>query len=94
MPWSAVFGAFFGALPELIKGFGAFQTKHAELRAIALATHQQSAATDDAELARRRAAQEAPTVPNRKPAVPDPAESTPGVSMPVGAKSNPYGEDL
>lgn len=77
MPWSAIIGALVSALPELVNGLSAFKTKHAELRASALATHQQTIAADDAELARRRA-QEAPTAP--------------GVAMAVGAKPDPYGD--
>lgn len=88
MPWTAIVGAVFGALPELIKGLSAFQTKHAELRSIALATHQQTVATDDAVLAARRAAQDAPTAPARRSGTPLPGDSTPGVSLPVAAKSN------
>ena len=88
MPWTAIVGAFFGALPELIKGLSAFQTKHAELRSIALATHQQTVAADNAELARRQA-QEAPTAPVRRGSVVVPT----GEATPTTAKPNPYGTE-
>jgi hypothetical protein len=85
--------AFIGALPSLVEGLAAFNEKRAELMALEPSTHQQTIADDDAELARRRSAQEAPTAPQRRP-VPVPADSSPAVvvtTLPVAAKSNPYG---
>ena len=77
MPWSAIISAFVGALPSLVNGLSAFSAKHAELRSLALTTHQQTIADDDAELARRKL-HEAPTAPVRKSssAVPDSLSGT------------------
>lgn len=90
MPWAAIIGAFVSALPSLVGGLSAFTAKHAELRSIALAKHQQSLVDDDAELA-RRAAQEATTARSR--VVPVASESAPAVTSSVPAKSSPYGAE-
>ena len=73
--------ALIGALPALLQGIAAFQTKRAELIALQPSTNRQTIADDDAELARRKAA------------IPAAAESAPAVvaTVPVAAKSNPYG---
>jgi hypothetical protein len=49
--------ALIGALPALVQGIAAFNTRRAELMTPAPATHAGVVAEDDAELARRRAAE-------------------------------------
>ena len=83
--------AVLGALPSLMQGIAAFQTKRAALLALQPSTHQQTIADDDAELA-RRIAREA-TTSRERITVPSATDSASAVTtaLPVAAKSNPYG---